>query len=217
MKPYYQDDLVTLYHGDCLEQDAWANADVLVTDPPYGVDYNSGFRREKLAKSILNDKDTTFRDGVLTRWGDKPALVFGSWKIQRPAHTKALLIWDTKGALGMGDLRIPWKPSHQEIYVLGSGKWQGERGSDVISVAPVQSMAKNGRVHPHQKPLRLMDELISKTVGSIADPFAGSGSTLISAQRMGRRAIGVELDEAYCEKAAIRLSQHQTLNFGELA
>ncbi|MDR6172626.1 site-specific DNA-methyltransferase [Curtobacterium sp. SORGH_AS_0776] len=217
MKPYYEDDLVTLYHGDCLEIDMWATADTLVTDPPYGVDYDSGRQRDKLAKSILNDKDTSFGDGVLSLWGDKPALVFGSWKIQRPAHTKALLIWDTKGALGMGDLRIPWKPSHQEIYVLGSGKWQGERGSDVISVAPVQSMAKNGRVHPHQKPLRLMDELIAKTVGSIADPFAGSGSTLISAQRMGRRAIGVELDEAYCEKAAIRLSQHQTLDLGELA
>lgn len=217
MKPYYQDDLVALYHGDCLDLDQWTTADALVTDPPYGVDYNSGSRRDKLAASILNDKDTTFRDGVLSLWGDKPALVFGSWKIQRPEHTKALLIWDTKGALGMGDLRIPWKPAHQEIYVLGDGPWQGKRSSDVISVAPVQSMAKNGRQHPHEKPLRLMDELIVKTVGVIADPFAGSGSTLVSARRMGRRAIGVELDERYCEIAATRLSQHNTFDLEGIA
>lgn len=214
--PYYQDDYVTLYHGDCLDVTDWLEADVLVTDPPYGVDYQSGARRDKLAASILNDKDTTFRDGVLNLWGAKPALVFGSWKIERPQATKQLLIWDTKGALGMGDLRIPWKPSHQEIYVLGEGQWQGRRDSDVISVAPVQAMARNGRQHPHEKPIRLMDELIAKTVGSIAEPFAGSGSTLISARRMGRKVVGVELDEKYCEIAATRLSQ-QTFDLEGIA
>lgn len=216
MKPYYEDDLVTLYHGDCLEVTEWLSADVLVTDPPYGVDYQSGSRRENLAASILNDKDTRHRDAVLQAWGNRPALVFGSWKIQRPTHTKALLIWDTKGALGMGDLRIPWKPSHQEIYVCGDGQWQGKRTTDVISIAPVQATARNGRKHPHQKPTRLMDELVSKTVGVIADPFAGSGSTLVSASRMGRRSIGVELDERYCEVIAERLSQ-QTFDLEGIA
>ncbi|MCS4277391.1 site-specific DNA-methyltransferase (adenine-specific) [Mycetocola sp. BIGb0189] len=215
MKPYYEDDLVTLYHGDCRELTEWQTADVLVTDPPYGVDYQSGARRDKLAASILNDKDTAVRDAILAAWGDRPALVFGSWKIDRPAATRALLIWDTLGALGMGDLRIPWKPAHQEVYVLGDGPWQGKRSTDVLSFAPVQSTAKNGRHHPHEKPLRLMDELIAKTVGSVADPCAGSGSTLVSAARLGRRAIGVELDEAYCEVIAKRLSQ-PTFNFADL-
>ena len=217
MKPYYEDDLVTLYHGDCLEITDWLAADVLVTDPPYGVDYQSGSRRDKLAASILNDKDTSFRDGVLSLWGDKPALVFGSWKIARPEATKARLVWDTLGALGMGDLRIPWKPADQEIYVLGDGEWQGKRTNNVLSFAPVQSMAKNGRLHPHEKPIRLMDELIAKTVGkTIAEPFAGSGSTLVSASRMGRKSIGVELDEAYCEVIAKRLSQ-QAFDFEGIA
>lgn len=209
MSLYYEDDFVTLYHGDSIhEHQEWLSADVLVTDPPYGVSYNSGSRRDTLKASILNDTDTTVRDAALEAWGARPAIVFGSWKIERPAKTKALLIWDTKGALGMGDLRIPWKPSHQEVYVLGSGPWQGKRDTDVLSYAPVQSMAKNGRLHPHQKPLPLMEALIAKTVGqTVADPFAGSGSTLVAAKALGRKAIGVELDEADCELAAKRCQQ----------
>lgn len=209
MSLYYEDEQVSLYHGDCLiEHLEWQQGNVMVSDPPYGVDYQSGAYRDKLAASILNDKDTSVRDSALDAWGERPFIFFGSWKIARPAGTKALLIWDTKGALGMGDLRIPWKPSHQEIYVGGTGEWQGRRDTDVLSFAPVQSMATNGRVHPHQKPLPLMEALIGKTVGGvIVDPFAGSGSTLLAARNLGRRAIGVELDERYCEIAANRLSQ----------
>jgi len=214
--PYYQDDLVTLYHGDCLEVTEWLAADALVLDPPYGVDYKSGKQREGLAASILNDKDTSVRDSVLTLWGNRPALVFGSWKIPRPDGTKTRLIWDTLRANGMGDLSIPWKPSDQEIYVLGPGPWQGKRTNNVISIAPVQSTAKNGRLHPHQKPLRLMDELISKTLGTVADATAGAGSALVSASRLGRKSIGVELDERYCEKIAKRLQQ-QTFNLEDIA
>lgn len=219
MSIYYQDESVTLYHGDSLmDHREWLAADVLVTDPPYGVDYQSGARRDTLAASILNDKDTIVRDGILEAWGSKPALVFGSWKIQRPAATKALLIWDTKGALGMGDLRIPWKPSHQEVYVLGDGPWQGKRDTDVLSIAPVQSMSANGRLHPHQKPIPLMESLIAKTVGlTIADPCAGSGSTLVAAKALGRKAIGVELDEAYCEIIAKRCQQEVLDVFGAAA
>lgn len=218
MSLYYHDDMVTLYHGDCLtEHREWLEADVLVTDPPYGVDYNSGARRETLAASIMNDKDTSVRDGIIAAWGQRPALVFGSWKIARPAETKMLLIWDTKGANGMGDLRIPWKPSHQEIYVLGDGPWQGKRDTDVLSFAPVQSAATRGRVHPHQKPIPLMENLIAKTVGTtIADPCAGSGSTLVAAKALGRKAIGVELDERYCEIVASRCAQ-EVMHFGVIA
>lgn len=208
MKPYYQDDHVTLYHGDCLAlADLWVGADVLVTDPPYGIQYNSGQRREKLARSILGDEDTSARDTVLALWAERPALVFGTWRIPRPAATRALLVWDTKGALGMGDLRIPWKPSHQEVYVLGHG-FTGTRSTDVLRYAPVQSIARNGRHHPHEKPLPLLRDLIAKCPpGTIADPFAGSGSTLVAARNLGRHAIGVELEERYCEIIANRLAQ----------
>jgi hypothetical protein len=148
--PYYADESVTLYHGDCREAPEWLAADVLVTDPPYGIGYKSGARRQTLARSIAGDEDTVARDGVLQQWGSKPALVFGTWRIPRPDATRMLLVWDTKGALGMGDLSLPWKPSHQEIYVLGSG-FAGRRDSDVITCAPVQSLGYNGRQHPHEK------------------------------------------------------------------
>ena len=205
--PYYQDEHVTLYHGDCREITEWLTADVLVTDPPYGIAYQSGFQREVLAASIVGDRDTTARDDALGTWGDRPAIVFGTWRIPRPAGVRALLVWDTKGALGMGDLSIPWKPAHQEVYILGHG-FTGRRTSDVLTYAPVQSTARGGREHPHQKPEALLRDLITKCpAGVIADPFAGSGSTLIAARALGRRAIGVELEEKYCETAARRLSQ----------
>jgi hypothetical protein len=212
LKPYYEDAAVTLYHGDCREILAWLEGDVMVSDVPYGVAYESG-KDAALPRSIAGDEDTSLRDWSLSVWGDRPALVFGSWRRPRPAATKMVLVWDTKGALGMGDLSLPWKPAHQEVYVLGSG-FVGHRGTDVLVHAPVQSMAANGRVHPHEKPVPLMRDLIAKCPpGVIVDPFAGSGPTLRAAKDLGRRAIGVEIDEGYCEQVARRLSQ-EVLPFG---
>jgi hypothetical protein len=205
--PYYQDDHVTLYLGDCRDLLDDLTADVLVSDVPYGIDYRSNSRRQSLARSIAGDKDTAARDEMLGWWGDRPALIFGTWRIPRPAATRQVLIWDTKGALGMGAMDLPWKPAHQEIYVLGKG-FTGRRTTDVLSVAPVQSLGYNGRVHPHQKPVELMRLLIDKCpAGVVLDPFAGSGATLRAAKDFGRRAIGVEIDERYCEHIATSLSQ----------
>lgn len=206
MRPYYDDGRVVLYHGRWQDVPEWLDADVLVTDPPYGIGYRSD-HFGRLPRSIAGDLDTSERDGALAAWGDRPAIVFGSWRRPRPTATRALLVWDTKGALGMGDLALPWKPSHQELYVLGSG-FTGRRTSDVLRYAPVQSMAANGRLHPHEKPVDLLRDLLGKCPpGRVADPFAGSGSTLRAAKDLGRRAIGVELNEGYCEVAARRLAQ----------
>lgn len=204
LTPYYESGGIRLYHGDCrgIVELEWLSADVLVTDPPYGIDYQSGWE-STMARSIAGDGDTSLRDGVLERW-DGPALVFGTWRIPRPAGTHTRLIWDTKGALGMGDLSVPWKPSDQEVYVIGKG-FVGRRDTNVLRFAPVQSMAKNGRHHPHEKPVSLMYALLQKTRGIVADPFAGSGSTLVAAARLGRPAVGVEIDEDYCHIAAERI------------
>lgn len=72
--PYYADDYVELWHGDCREVGAWLSAEVLVTDPPYGMGYRSG----RTHRSIANDDDTAVRDAMLSAWGDRPGLVFGS-------------------------------------------------------------------------------------------------------------------------------------------
>ena len=213
MKPYYEEAGITIYHGDAIAVLDEITAEIAVTDPPYGISYNSGARRDTLAASIVGDEDTSLRDCFLRHWGERPALVFGTWRIPRPAGTRARLIWDTKGALGMGDLSIPWKPSDQEIYVCGQG-FTGHRGSNVLRYAPVQSMASHGRLHPHQKPVELLSALIAKCppYGRILDPFMGSGSTLVAVKKCGRDAIGIDIEERYCEIAANRLRQ-SVLNF----
>lgn len=218
MEPYYEDDYVTLYHGDCLPlvmDDGFLDGvDVLVTDPPFGISYHSNKQRdEDLAASISGDDDTLLRDLVLARWGERPALVFGSWKADRPGRTRMVLVWNAGPAVGMGDLAMPWKPCWQEIYVIGSG-FSGPRTSAVLSFPPVQT---TGRAHPNQKPTDLLTELIGKCPdGVVLDPFAGAGSTLIAAKALGRRAVGIEIEERYCEVAADRLSQ-ENLELGGVA
>lgn len=220
MKPYYQDDHVTLYHGDCLElADLWTCADVLVTDPPYGYSHKSsgGPRGSASWKNttIANDQDVRARDAVLSLWGEKPAIMFGSWKRPRPEATKTMLIWDKGGHAGMGDLSIPWKPNFEEIYILGTG-FNGKRSSGVLSGYHTPASESAGRSHPHQKPANLMEDLIVKSPpGVIADPFAGSGSTLVAAKNLGRKVIGIELEEKYCEIIAKRCAQ-EVLDFTNL-
>lgn len=200
MKPYYADDLVTLYMGDCREVTAWLGASVLVTDPPYGMAYKSGWS----GRGIEGDHDTTVRDAALALWGDRPALVFGRWDCPHPAAAKMALTWSKGDWPGMGDLSLPWGPSTEEIYVLGTG-FVGKRGGSVIH----HDRLTGNTLHPNEKPVGLMIRLLRTCPdGVIADPFAGSGATLEAAKQLGRKAIGVELDERHCATIAARLSQN---------
>ena len=210
-KPYYQDDHVTLYHGDCLElADLWTCADVLVSDPPYGMAYESGWVKGR-STTINGDQSTAIRDKALKAWGDGPALVFGTWRQERPKGLRHLLIWDKGDDPGIGDLKMPWGNSHEEVYVLGRG-FIGRRGPAVIRCQ--KPPVNNRDAHPTPKPVALMESLLVKCPpGIIADPFAGSGSTLVAAKALGRKAIGVELEEKYCEITARRLAQ-DALDFG---
>lgn len=217
MSIYYQDESVTLYHGDCREETAWLEADVLVSDVPYGMSFRSGMRGHFGESEVAGDGDTSARDDALRLWGDRPALVFGRWSIPRPTNTRMVLTWEKGNHVGMGALSLPWKPNTEEVYVLGDG-FTGHRGSSVLrhlAIAGTVGRAQDGtRHHPTQKPLDLMADLIAKTVGTVADPFAGSGSTLVAAKQLGRKAIGVELEERYCEVIAKRLAQG-VLDFGD--
>lgn len=212
MQPYYDHNGITIYHADCRDVLPQLNADILVTDPPYGIAYSSGMTGHNggtALPGIIGDEDTSLRDHILDMWGIRPALVFGSWKVSRPRGCVAVLTWDKGDHVGMGNLSLPWKPNTEEIYVLGSG-FQGHRGSSVLRVnAPVTwNSTSFGRCHPHEKPVTLLTHLVAKCpAGIILDPFMGSGPTLRAAKDLGRRAIGIEIEERYCEVAARRLQQ----------
>lgn len=223
--PYYEDEHVTLFHGDCLELvELWTGADVLVTDPPYGIPSNivSGHRGPKrpgwkptFERQPEWDSTLDVRDAVLGLWGDRPYAMFGSARRidAAPPHREIPLVWD-KAWIGMGDTTFPWGSGGYElIYVSGQG-WAGRRGTSVLR-HPLTPGAPKQIGHPTPKPIPLMAHLIDRApAGVVADPFAGSGSTLVAAKQLGRKAIGVELDERYCEVAARRLSQG-VLDFGE--
>lgn len=126
MTLYYQDEAVTLWHGDCLVIDDWTSADVLVTDPPYGMAFQSNQRKGSKLAEIAGDRDTEARDAALAMWGsDRPALVFGRWSVPAPEGERLRLIWWKEGNPGMGDLAIPWGPAHEDIHLLGRG-WNRE-------------------------------------------------------------------------------------------
>jgi site-specific DNA-methyltransferase (adenine-specific) len=217
MSIYYQDDLVTLYHGDCLQQLEWLTANVLVTDPPYGQAYKSAMDRGSRTdwhEVIAGDNDTVARDAALNLWGnEKAGLVFGTWKVAKPMQTKQTVIWDKTPCGFMGDLAIPFGSAHEEIYCIGKLGWTGKREASIINAQMLMSGDKSRPDHPTPKPIGLMERLIEKTIGIIADPFAGSGATLVAARNLGRKSVGIELEEKYCEIIAKRLSQ-QAFDFG---
>jgi len=206
---YYQDDYVTLYHGDCLQASQWLDADVLVTDPPYGIGYTRSAIPAYNApghRGITGDNDTATRDAALTHWGkDRAAFIFGAFLLP-PANAKQVLVYQKPPDAGFNGAIGPFRRDIEAVYMLGNFGAQVGTLSSVLRT----NRARNGgpsRGHPHSKPVDLMLQLLDVVPGTIADPFAGSGSTLVAAKLLGRRAIGVEIEERYCEIAANRLAQ----------
>lgn len=228
MSLYYEDESVRLYHGDCLQIDAWLEADVLVTDPPYGRDWRQGVIKEnrhpKAMNSasrdgIANDSSTAVRDDALAAWGDaKPFVAFGDLMLTPPTGTRLVCIYHKSVAnAGLRGAIDGIRRDAEAIY-LGGKRKSGIGGRSSVfrwggAISGTEGIATSTG-HPHTKPVDLMEFLIALSPGVIADPFAGSGSTLVAATRMGRKSIGVELEERYCEVIAKRLAQG-VLDFGE--
>lgn len=223
--PYYEDADVVLYLGDCRDEvHEWLTADVLVTDPPYGRAWRQGDTGSGRGwvsdrhEGIANDADTSARDAALTLWGKRPAIVFGDLLVPQPAGSKHALIYDKGASAGFTGAIGGFRRNVEAIYLTGS--WPSGLGGDSAVLGTNASTGGNlarRTGHPHTKPLDVMERLIWHCPpGVIADPFAGSGSTLVAARYAGRKAIGVEIDELYCEQIAKRLDQG-VIDFGGAA
>lgn len=207
--PYYSDESVTLYHGDCREVTAWLEADVLVTDPPYGsegIAGSYGRRNNHGGITIANDATTEARDAILDLFEGRPTLCFGTPRLpEPPGGWDHRLVWDKREPGLNGG---PWRYTHECIFVRGEGWVRLSASSFSILSFPSGNGSPEKADHVHAKPVALMERLIAAAPpGVITDPFAGSGSTLVADKQLGRKAIGVEFEERYCEIAAKRLAQ----------
>jgi site-specific DNA-methyltransferase (adenine-specific) len=218
MSPYYADDHVTLYHArwEDVPPDL-LRADVLVTDPPYGIGWSlhAAGRKTKMRGArphpgIEGDQDTVSRDSFLDAWADRPGVVFGSWRAPFPARLKQVLVFHKSPDTGLVGSTTGYRNDWELIFLTGAWPRRDAAWSGVLRSS--LGMNATGGIqdigHPHAKPLDVMVPLVDRCPpGTILDPFAGSGSTLVAAKSLNRKAIGVECVEAYCEVAANRLRQ----------
>ena len=154
MTPYYQADGITLFHGDCLEVDEWLTGDVVVTDPPYGIDWTKPeYSGGKARDAIANDDTTEARDRVLTLWGrDRPAVVFGDPRHPVPGAktTLAYVKPPDAGLFGaVAGFRRDWEP----VYLVGAFPNVPAARSGVLRTG-LRGTGGARHDHPHQTPGR---------------------------------------------------------------
>ncbi len=197
-RPYYEDEFVTLYHGDCREilPCLTGHFDLVVTDPPYGM------------KKADWDMDIVPVSSWLVPLRCPTAIFVGVRGIYDYPKPDWVMAWVRQGSTQRaGALRgfNNWEPII--VYHVAS------LANDVISL-PNRHEAWD---HPSVKPTELMSRLLRlMPEGTVLDPFCGTGTTLLAAKRLNRLSIGVERQESYCEIAAQRLSQN-VLDFGGAA
>ena len=208
--PYYSDDYVVIYHGDCREiLPEIERVDLVLTDPPYGnkTDYasfnDSAENTHRLIAEVLP---------LVLGKAERVALTPGvanMWRYPEPTWT---LAWVTPAGAGSG----PWGfCCWQPILVYGKDPYlQLGMGRRPDYIEHTETAEKNG--HPCPKPLGLWKKVMNRVqpkAGTILDPFMGSGTTLRAAKDLGHKAIGIELEEKYCEIAAARMAQ-EVFSFG---
>lgn len=228
MTPYYQDDAVTIYCGDAVEMWAWMPADVLITDPPYG--FGSYVTDRSILPPLAHWAARFKTVGVfgypelLVSWCLMEALVPKEWVTWWPTNA-ALRTSPSRGLTRESEcialfgeveqLRIlrerRLKKKYEGLRQRGNSHGQETTrfaGDVWTDASPGLGFQAHLRLHPNEKPLTLMSKLLSiAAAGTVLDPFMGSGTTLRAAKDLGRKAIGIEIEERYCEIAAKRCAQ----------
>jgi site-specific DNA-methyltransferase (adenine-specific) len=213
---YYDDgNGIQIYHGDSLEILPTVRADALVTDPPYGIGADRNLRANKRHGSAVTESndygggnwDTSRFEGLeAIAYSFDESIVWGG-NYYDFAPSPAWLVWDKdNGNNGYADCELAWTNLDQAVR-RKRYRWMGmlqEHGG----------VGKEERVHPTQKPLAIMIWCLGflKSQGTILDPFMGSGTTLVAAKQLGRKAIGIEISREYCDVAIKRLQQ-EVLDF----
>lgn len=226
-KPYYDEDGITLYHGDCRDiLPALAGpVDLLLTDPPYGM----GFSGQGATSAQANISADGVRQGVrVVRQAlfeaaplladDAHLLMFCHWQSWPDFYDAAsayvklrnALIWH-KASGGQGNIKTDYLRNYEVILYGSRGAREiGGEGAYSAVLSGFARPAQQDRHHFTEKPEPLMRHLIGRHAppgGLVLDPFVGSGTTLVAARAAGRRAIGIEIDAGHCATAVKRLAQ----------
>jgi site-specific DNA-methyltransferase (adenine-specific) len=215
---------VKLMMGDCLDRMSEipdGSVDMVLTDPPYGMDYQSNRRTatDRFAK-ISNDTGLDWLEKFASEChrvlsNNSAAYVFCSWhkidvfKRAFEAHFKLknLVVW-VKNNHGSGDLSGAYAPKHEFVLYMHKGRslFRNGRTPDVVMADKVSG---SKMVHPTEKPIPLLEKFIvnnSDAGNTIFDPFMGSGTTGVACVNTGRNFIGIELDPDYFKIAEGRIN-----------
>jgi DNA modification methylase len=249
VKPYYSDEWVTLYHGDCREvATCVSGVDCIVTSPPYNQlnalpekgsglwgrsSGGAGFLRAWSASGYADDQEeaeyqsqqielfsalhsvckptaSLFYNHQI-RWREKVCIHPVRWFAPAPWLLRSEIIWDRCGGMAF-NARMFVRFDERILWFVAGDEWKWNQESvgfgTIWRFARLQS--QQGKEHPVEFPITLPGRCIAATTDSndlVLDPFCGSGTTLIAAKQLGRRAIGIEIEERYCEIAAKRLAQ----------
>jgi len=223
--PYYQDDAVLIYNADCLEilpKLYNQSVNLIITDPPYSVGVNSSGKRAdygdaSVIKPFLRQlRDELFRivtiNGAVyinTDWRTYPIWWDCFAPIEPPTN---VVVWDYEWIKAGSHYRFTYELLM--FWAMGNHRLTDKSTPDVWRIPPINFTTD--KLHPAEKPIGLVDFILSKSDGDlILDPFLGSGTTILSAKKNSRRAIGIEINEKYCEIAAKRCCQ-SVMNFDTL-
>ncbi len=209
MTPYYSDDSVAIYHGD--NRDFCPVGDfAVVSDPPYGMDWDTSMTRFSGGTlGASRGRDWPRISGDTSPFDPAPWIKYSScvlWGVNHFAQRVPVgtwLVWLKKPAARYGaflsDAEVAWMKGGHGIYAR-EFQWEGLNRAE----------ERGAHRHPTMKPVAIMRWCIEKGAReglTILDPYCGVGSTLVAAKSLGRQAIGIEIEERYCEIAAERCRQ----------